>query len=101
MAVRTVLQEVATERARYAGVTPERQAAYAREMLGEVLDHYDHARTLVAALVTELTDLKETNKAARHLATVAENWLNDPDHVAQEVRLTACLAAMAEGGARG
>lgn len=82
------------ERARYASLSPVRRAEAAQEMANEVADHYDHARTLVAAIVTELRSLgTEETKAALQLATVTEAWLNDIDHLEQESRLFACLQA--------
>ena|SRR6185369_12329266 len=82
------------ERARYASLSPMRRAEAGQEMANEVVDHYDHARTLVSALVTELRTLgTEETKAALQLATVTEAWLNDTDHLEQESRLFACLQA--------
>lgn len=61
-------------------------------MANEVLDHYDHARALVSALVTELR-MHGTGemKPALQLATVTEAWLSDLDHIEQESRLLTCL----------
>lgn len=85
------------DRAYYAAQSPERRAALALDMASEVLDHYDHARALVAALVTELRSFPtEETKPALQLATVTEAWLNDLDHRDQELRLTACLQAVTE-----
>jgi hypothetical protein len=82
------------ERNYYLTQSPARRAALAHEMGGEVLSHYDHARTLVAAIVTELRSEHGDPKAALHLATVTEAWLSADAHVSQESRLIACLEAM-------
>lgn len=82
------------QRASYGSLSPMRRAEAAQEMANEVVVHYDHARTLVSALVTELrTQGTEESKAALQLATVTEAWLNDTDHLDQESRLFACLHA--------
>jgi hypothetical protein len=80
------------ERAQYARLTPLQRAQSGQEMADEVLDHYDHARTLVSSLVSQLRELdpEEANRAL-HLANVIDAWLNEPAHVAQESRLLACL----------
>ena len=80
------------DRAQYRSISPLRRAEAAQEMANEVLDHYDHARPLLAALVAELRTLgTEECKSALQLAVVTEDWLNDADHFAQESRLCACL----------
>jgi hypothetical protein len=87
-------------RAYYSAQPTQRRAALAKEMAAEVLDHYDHARALVGALVTELRALRgevaEEAKEALQLATVTEAWLLDGDNFGQRLRLTACLQAMSE-----
>jgi CHASE3 domain sensor protein len=82
------------ERATYATLPALQRAELAQEMANEVIDHYDHARTLVAAIVTELRTMGTEEKTALHLAEVAEAWLNDRDHINQEGRMFACLHAM-------
>ena len=80
------------ERARYANRRPLQRAQDAQELATEVLDHVDHVRPLLYTLVRELRALgTEETKAALHLAEVAQAWLSDDEHRAQESRLFACL----------
>lgn len=84
------------ERSHYLNMPASYRVAVASEMTAEILDHYDHAESLVAALVTELRSTPPDPKAARHLATMVESWLMDRDHVSQKARLIACLEAIKE-----
>jgi DNA repair protein RadC len=80
------------DRARYLAMAPLQRAESAQELANEILEHYDRARALIAALVTELADVAdEEAKPATQLATILEDWVNQPEHVAQEARLFACL----------
>jgi hypothetical protein len=78
----------------YAAQPLPRRVAMARELAGEVLDHYAHATTLVGLLLAELRTTKLDDPTALRVANVADAWLNDAEHVAQEGRLGACLAAL-------
>lgn len=86
-----------TDRAKYRARRPADRAQDAQELANEVLDHYDHVRPLLAAVVESLRELSaDEAKPVLQLAEVAEAWLNDAEHVAQEHRLFACLHANVE-----
>jgi hypothetical protein len=80
----------------YAAQPVPRRVEMARELAREVLDHYAHATTLVGLLLAELRTTKLEEPTALRLASVTDAWLNDTDHIAQQGRLGACLAALAE-----
>jgi hypothetical protein len=82
------------DRSRYANLSPLQRAELAQEMVGEILDHYDHARALISALVAELSTINEDEaKPAVQLANVLDAWINDQENITQESRLFACLHA--------
>ena len=77
----------------YAGLAPRQRSSLAHEMASEVLQHYSRARTLVMLLANSLRDLGE-DSTELDLAEVANDWMNDGDHISQELRLMACLQSM-------
>lgn len=78
----------------YADQPASRRAEMAQELASEVLSHYSHATTLVGLLLAQLRTAQLEDETALRLATVTDAWLNDREHIAQEGRLNACLAAM-------
>ena len=80
--------------AHYLSLSSSNRAALALEMTGEVLEHYDRARSLISAMVTQLEAIGEESKPALHLAQIAESWMHDAEYLDQEERLLVCLKAM-------
>ncbi|VTU36134.1 hypothetical protein E5CHR_04238 [Variovorax sp. PBL-E5] len=81
----------------YRSLPPRQRTALAIDMALEISQHYDRARSLLMALTTQLRQFAdEDNPTALHLAEIAEEWMEEPGHLAQEHRLMACLRASEE-----
>ncbi|VTU29528.1 hypothetical protein H6CHR_03213 [Variovorax sp. PBL-H6] len=80
----------------YRSISPSARASLAHEMATEVGQHYDRARSLVMVLTERLRAESEGYSVSLDLAEIAEAWLHNEDHIAQEERLMACLRASVE-----
>lgn len=94
MAAQNTIPTASDARAYYAAQPATLRGALARELASEVLDHYAHATTLVGLLLAEIRTANLEDQTALRLANVADAWLNDREHVAQEARLNACLSSL-------
>lgn len=84
------------EPAYYAAMPAARRGELAHEMMTEVMEHFAQVEAIVSSAVTHLRARSSDDLTALRLATVAEAWMMDREHVAQMYRLLACLEAQKE-----